>query len=438
LKEDEPDDAFSEFKDVVEKDDGEWGFKATKQIIKLMFLQAQKKEALEYYVQFLGYIKSSSISRNYAEKSLNNIMEHVTTDDAEFMEKIYSSTLEVLDDPSTERLWIKTALRLATLYIEREEAGRAEQLLKRLHEKCAATDSDNSKGTYLLELYSLEIQLYTVTNNNKKLKELYNKTLSINTAIPHPRILGIIRECGGKMHMREHQWDAAREDFFESFKNYDEAGSLQRLKVLKCYVVACMLSESEINPFASQETKPYMNNPEINAMVQLVEAFHNSDVEEFNRLMKVHQAEIMSDKFLKQFLGNIVNTIQSLGLINMVKPYTRVSFQYLASNLQIDVPTLQNILTGIILDGKLPNGRLNLLDQVLEFNPDFQEIANQTKPIQVQKLPERYQQRKPEVVDIDPEQEKPRYERSNVLSEWLKSTHYLHSTIYSSAIKSKE
>jgi len=37
----------------------------------------------------------------------------------------------------------------------------------------------------------------------------------VKSAIPHPRILGIIRECGGKMHMHDRAWQDAATDFFE-------------------------------------------------------------------------------------------------------------------------------------------------------------------------------------------------------------------------------
>ena len=57
-------------------------------------------------------------------------------------------------------------------------------------------------GTQLLEVYALEIQMYTAQKNNKKLKALYDQSLHIKSAIPHPLILGVIRECGGKMHLR--------------------------------------------------------------------------------------------------------------------------------------------------------------------------------------------------------------------------------------------
>jgi hypothetical protein len=53
------------------------------------------------------------------------------------------------------------------------------------------------------------------------------------------------------------EFEAAQNDFFESFRNYDEAGSLQRIQVLKYFVLANMLMESDIDPFSSQETKPY-------------------------------------------------------------------------------------------------------------------------------------------------------------------------------------
>ena len=70
-----------------------------------------------------------------------------------------------------------------------------------------------------------------------ELQQLYQKALTIKSAIPHPRIMGIIHECGGKMHMAERQWAEAATDFFEAFKNYDEAGNQRRIQCLK-YVMA--------------------------------------------------------------------------------------------------------------------------------------------------------------------------------------------------------
>jgi hypothetical protein len=56
--------------------------------------------------------------------------------------------------------------------------------------------------------------------------------------------------------IRTEDWTKAQVDFFEAFKAYDEAGSPQRIQVLKYLVLAHMLTESGIDPFDSQETKP--------------------------------------------------------------------------------------------------------------------------------------------------------------------------------------
>lgn len=98
------------------------------------------------------------------------------------------------------------------------------------------------------------------------------------------------------------QWQRASEDFFESFKNYDEAGSPQRISVLKYLVLANMLTGSEVNPFDSQETKPYSyqrvralfhlmrcrykNDPQITAMTDLVDAYQRREVHEAEKILK--------------------------------------------------------------------------------------------------------------------------------------------------------
>jgi COP9 signalosome complex subunit 2 len=46
------------------------------------------------------------------------------------------------------------------------------QILRQLHTSCQKDDGtdDQRKGTHLLEIFALEIQMYTETKNNKKLK----------------------------------------------------------------------------------------------------------------------------------------------------------------------------------------------------------------------------------------------------------------------------
>jgi COP9 signalosome complex subunit 2 len=269
------------------------GFKALKQIVKVCFKLQRFDDVLKFYQKLFDYAMAPVITKNYSEKSINNLLDYVSnTQNEEFLEKFYDLTLHALSDKlKNERLFVKANLKLAKLWLDRKEYNQLKKVLKKLKEiidqkDALSADDFSKKGTHLLEIYAIEIQMYTETKNNKKLKELYHQCLTVKSAIPHPRILGVVRECGGKMHMQEKQWELAQQDFFEAFKNYDEAGSMQRIQCLKYLVLANMLTESEINPFDSQETKPYKNDAQIIVMTNLVSAFQRREIVEFEKILK--------------------------------------------------------------------------------------------------------------------------------------------------------
>merc|ERR1712088_1306861 len=277
------------------------GFKALKQMIKINFRLSNFGEMMTRYKQLLTYIKSA-VTRNHSEKSINSILDYISTSkQMELLQNFYETTLDALRDAKNERLWFKTMTKLGKLYFDREEFNRLARILKQLRQSCQTEEGEDDlkKGTQLLEVYALEIQMYTAQKNNKKLKALYDQSLHIKSAIPHPLILGVIRECGGKMHLREQEFEKAHTDFFEAFKNYDESGSPRRTTCLKYLVLANMLMKSGINPFDSQEAKPYKNDPEILAMTNLVSAYQNNDINEFEKILKQNRQTIMDDPFIR-------------------------------------------------------------------------------------------------------------------------------------------
>lgn len=88
------------------------------------------------------------------------------------MEKFYSQTLESFQNTNNERLWLKTNIKLARLWLDRREYTQLIKKVRDLHRACQKEDGtdDPSKGTYALEIYALEIQMYADTRNNKRLK----------------------------------------------------------------------------------------------------------------------------------------------------------------------------------------------------------------------------------------------------------------------------
>ena len=245
--------------------------------------------------------------------------------------------------------------KLGKLYFDRGEYGKLSRILKQLHSSCTTQDGEDDlkKGTQLLEIYALEIQMYTAQKNNKKLKALYDQSLHIKSAIPHPLILGVIRECGGKMHLRENEYEKAHTDFFEAFKNYDESGSPRRTTCLKYLVLANMLMKSGINPFDSQEAKPYKNDPEILAMTNLVSAYQNNDINEFEKILKQNRETIMDDPFIREHIEDLLRNIRTQVLIKLIKPYTRIKISFISGELNIEPSDVESLLVSCILESTI-------------------------------------------------------------------------------------
>ncbi|XP_034172184.1 COP9 signalosome complex subunit 2 alien isoform X3 [Osmia lignaria lignaria] len=332
LKEDDPKAALQSFQKVLDLEGGEkgeWGFKALKQMIKINFKLANYKEMMVRYKQLLTYIKSA-VTRNHSEKSINSILDYISTSknvssllnilQMELLQDFYETTLDALKDAKNDRLWFKTNTKLGKLYFDRSDFNKLAKILKQLHQSCQTDDGEDDlkKGTQLLEIYALEIQMYTAQKNNKKLKTLYEQSLHIKSAIPHPLIMGVIRECGGKMHLREGEFEKAHTDFFEAFKNYDESGSPRRTTCLKYLVLA------------------NMNN-------------------------------IMDDPFIREHIEDLLRNIRTQVLIKLIKPYTRIYIPFISKELNIDVSEVESLLVSCILDNTI-RGRIDQVNQVLELD----------------------------------------------------------------------
>lgn len=63
--------------------------------------------------------------------------------------------------------------------------------------------------------------------------------------------------------------------------------------------------------FLIQEAKPYKNDPEILAMTNLVSAYQNNDINEFERILRTHRVNIMDDPFIKEHIEDLLRNIRT-------------------------------------------------------------------------------------------------------------------------------
>jgi COP9 signalosome complex subunit 2 len=141
---------------------------------------------------------------------------------------------------------------------------------------------------------------------------------------------------------------------------------------------------SEIDPFDSQETKPYKTNPQIKAVTDLVTAYQRKEVHEAEKILRENQSTFTDDPFIKSYIGDLLRALRTQYLIALIKPYTRLDLSFLArvssflnnrragslthaQQLNIDKAEVEEILIGLILEGKV-DGRIDQVAQRLELD----------------------------------------------------------------------
>lgn len=245
IKED-PKRAVELFEKVVELetargDEVTWRFKALQKLVKVHFNLKEYTKMVGRYRDMLVYM--SEVTKNECTESINAILDILlAATDAHVLSEMYMITLEALKSAKNERLWFNTNLKLAKLYLDSDKFTEVERILELLKKSCQLSDGtdDMSKGTFLLEAYCLvggrswiithdypltcsfiqEIQLCSATRDAARMRRIYPHTLNMNDVVSDPRIMGLIREEGGKMYMSEGQWIDAYNELYEAFRNY--------------------------------------------------------------------------------------------------------------------------------------------------------------------------------------------------------------------------
>uniref|UniRef100_A0A7R9YB37 PCI domain-containing protein n=1 Tax=Pinguiococcus pyrenoidosus TaxID=172671 RepID=A0A7R9YB37_9STRA len=343
-------------------DEGEnlkWRFRALENIVILHGVLGDAEQMLARYRQMMEYI--SMVTRNECTDSINKVLDSVSNNTSlANLQSVYEITLQALKNANNERLWLNTNIKLGRVHLEAKNYSRVAEIARELQEACRLPDGtdDLPKGSYLLEAYALEIQLCTQTHNTSRMKEIYPKTEALNAAVADPRIMGIIREEGGKMFMGLGSWSEAYNEFYAAFRNYQEGGNPRAKTCLKYVVLSNMLALSDINPFAAREAKVFQDDREIMAMMDLRMAYESSDMQGFDRILQNKSNKILEDEYLKMFVERLRNRMRESVLLAMVKPYVRIEMRSVAQELNIESDAVEKIVVNLILDGRV-KGRID-------------------------------------------------------------------------------
>ena len=136
--------------------------------------------------------------------------------------------------------------------------------------------------------------------------------------------------------------------------------------------------KSDINPFDSQETKPYKNDPRISAMTDLVDAYQRDDIHRYESILQ-NNKDVLADPFIAENINEVTRNMRTKGVLKLIAPYTRFTLAFIAKQLNISVTEVQDIVGFLIVDGKL-KGKINQEKGTVEIESSYD--AGRTQSMQ--------------------------------------------------------
>eukprot|EP01088_Endostelium_zonatum_P000142 TRINITY_DN1021_c0_g1_i1.p1 TRINITY_DN1021_c0_g1~~TRINITY_DN1021_c0_g1_i1.p1 ORF type:complete len:480 (-),score=152.08 TRINITY_DN1021_c0_g1_i1:60-1466(-) len=371
--------AINGFTQVLEKEKkhnsgkaGDWSFKALKKIIKLQLKKGDKTAVKTRFLELLKYNSAENgVSENDLYKGVGSILDHITNNatDTDFVLEMYDVALKQMKGKN-ENLWFKTKLRSAQRMFDKQMYSKLQPMIQELEESCLGPDGkeDSKKANQLLDVLTLAIQMYMDQKDRKKTKEVYEKGFDISKRNPGVlnSKLAVFHFVGGKLHMENNDWERAYTTFFDAFQFFEEAGSKFKVPCLKYLVLSNMLSNSEIDPFNSPETKNLQNNPEIKPMADLLDAYQHKEINKFEKILRDSKKVIMGDPFIQGFIQPVLREIRTQVLLRLITPYTRVTIPFIAKKLNVTAGEVQDLLVFLILNNAI-EGQIDQIHQLLKI-----------------------------------------------------------------------
>lgn len=78
----------------------------------------------------------------------------------------------------------------------------------------------------------------------------------------------------------------------------------------------------------------------------------------------MNRATITNDPFIAHFITDLLRSLRTSYIIDIVKSYVRLSLDYLAKTLNIEREEVEGLVVGLILDEKI-NGRIDQVEGVI-------------------------------------------------------------------------
>jgi COP9 signalosome complex subunit 2 len=328
-------DPVSDYLNVIEleKDNStgcSWSFKSYEKLC-LIYLKNRNLEEFKdkFEKLFDLYEKVDEYERYETIRNITFVLHDES--DKEIVIEVFNFMIEKLYDREIVRAYMDTGLQFARVLFN---LGRNQDLGSLLNDLLDYMDrkelNDEIYKSIRLELIVMKIQFCNLEKNLKESKLLYLDALRLNQDLTvDARLSAIINEEGGKLHLRQKEYDLALEKFKTSFHEYQNSGNSRAVVLLKYATLSAIIARNRKNIVSEEETTPYLNDVKFKAMKDLLSAYEEMDINKINDIWSERVSKIEDDGFIIENLNEILHNIRMNYICEKLKAYRKCTLSTL-------------------------------------------------------------------------------------------------------------
>ena len=367
------DDPIQAYKEVIELEisnssEHKWSFKCYE---KLALIYIKKSNVAEYEnsVKNIAQFYSKIEDRDKQDTIRELCSEIRMLTDLKLKIDFYQILSKHLKENGITREYFYVGVELCKLFSLNKKYDELKKIVPSLYEDVDNYEEKEMVKNIKLELIIMKMQIFKHEGNTIDIKSLYldAQKLMVDQVFEDKFLTGIINEEGGKISMRQKEFDKALEKFKFAFHSYRDTGSEEEaVTTLKyAFIVSLLVLDSSII-VTKEEANLYSKHESLMKLVSLFDAYNALDIQKMMEIWKKDIVAKEKDKFIQENKEDILYNIRINYVVRKLKAFKNCKFDVIEKEIGVTNDELLGMVMNIAKN-QLAKVKINFVKKQLEM-----------------------------------------------------------------------
>ena len=382
LQAENAEDQIQAYKDIIDleisnSNEKKWAFKSYEKL-SIIYLKRANLKDFEDSIQNMAANYSKVEDRDKQDTIREICTEIKLIPEKENKSKFYQIMIKYLKEEGIQREYFYVGVELCKLYSLNKQFNELKKFLPSLRQDVDKYQDKEMVKNIKLELIIMQMQIYKHEGNTIEIKSLYleaNKLMK-DQVFEDKFLVAIINEEGGKIAMRQKDFNKALEKFKFAFHYYRDMGNEEEaVTVLKYAFIVSLLVPDSGATVTKEETKIYSKHKTLMNLVNLFDAFHELDIKKIANIWKKDVIANEKDKFILENKDDIFYNIRINYIVRKLKAFKNCKIDMFEKELEIKNDEVLGMIMNIAKT-QLARVKINFVKKQIDVLDDSNDNKN--------------------------------------------------------------